>query len=294
MCDGMNVEEKEFHLVRWCLRKKHPVDTLSKCYSLPAQNTYVMTVLVNNRPLVRVFHQGCERNLPDDKREKPKKRKIQKSEKFNIGTWNVRTLNGDFKLENLCQEMERMKIDILGVAETHWNTESASTFEEYGYMVIQSSRKDKIHRQGVAVILNKKAASYLSDYRLYSERLMSISLEIGSTHLKIFQVYAPDSTYQESEITAFLQSQLNLTRRSDDIMLMGDFNGKLGSDASLHWPDVAGKFIPGQGNENGERFLQFCALHNLSIMNTMYRHKSSRLVTWIPPDGRTKKNIKIE
>ncbi len=96
---------------------------------------------------------------------------------------------------------------------------------------LQSSRKDKSHRQGVAVIFNKKAASYLSDYRLYSERLMSISLEIGSNHLKIFEVYAPDSTYQESEITAFyqhLQSQLNLTCRSDNIMLIGDFNGKLG------------------------------------------------------------------
>ena len=56
--------------------EKHPVDTLSKCYSLPAQNKYVMTVLVNNPPLVRVFHQGCERNLPNDKREKPPEKEV--------------------------------------------------------------------------------------------------------------------------------------------------------------------------------------------------------------------------
>ena len=105
-----------------------------------------------------MLHQGCARNLPDEKREKTKNRKTKKSKKFNIGTWNVRTLNGDFTLENLCQEMERLKIDILGVAETHWNKETSSSFEEFGHVVIQSSRKDEIHHQGVAIILNKKAS----------------------------------------------------------------------------------------------------------------------------------------
>ena len=46
-------------------------------------------------------------------------------------------------------------------------------------------------------------------------------------------------------------------------MILGDFNAKLGSDASAIWPEIAGKFIPGQRNENGERFLQFCALNKL-------------------------------
>ena len=37
-----------------------------------------------------------------------------------IGTWNVRTLLKPEKLANVTKEMERVKIDILGLAETRW------------------------------------------------------------------------------------------------------------------------------------------------------------------------------
>ena len=63
-----------------------------------------------NRPLVRV-NQGCVRNQPEG------------CIVTNIGTWNVRTLNEGGKRQHLLSEMTRMKIDILGVSETHWNME---------------------------------------------------------------------------------------------------------------------------------------------------------------------------
>ena len=39
---------------------------------------------------------------------------------LNIGTWNVRTLYQPGKLDNLIQELNHMKIDIMGIAETRW------------------------------------------------------------------------------------------------------------------------------------------------------------------------------
>lgn len=85
-----------------------------------------------NRPLVRV-NKGCVSNLPEG------------CKATNIGTWNVRTLNQEGKLENLIKEMSRLKIDILGVAETHWTKETPEAFEQDGYVILQSSRKDNIH-----------------------------------------------------------------------------------------------------------------------------------------------------
>ena len=84
-----------------------------------------------NRPLVRVYHQGCVRKLPEDRTA------------VNIGTWNVRTLNEDGKIEHLLNEMSRLRIDILGVAETHWNTDTPESWETDGYIIFSSSRKDK-------------------------------------------------------------------------------------------------------------------------------------------------------
>ena len=39
---------------------------------------------------------------------------------LNIGTWNFRTLYQPGKLDNLIQELNHMKIDIMGIAETRW------------------------------------------------------------------------------------------------------------------------------------------------------------------------------
>ena len=79
----------------------------------------MMITIQNNRPPVRVNHQGCVSNMPDEKNQKRKKiityknKKIAKSNKpkknyikhsgsptektLNIGTWNVRTLNSRSK-----------------------------------------------------------------------------------------------------------------------------------------------------------------------------------------------------
>ncbi|KAL4710024.1 hypothetical protein ACJJTC_016002 [Scirpophaga incertulas] len=38
---------------------------------------------------------------------------------FKIGTWNVRSLKSPEKVFNLCKEMNRLNIDILGISDTN-------------------------------------------------------------------------------------------------------------------------------------------------------------------------------
>ena len=80
-----------------------------------------------NGPIVWV-KKGCLNNLPKG------------CEAVNTGTWNTRTLFRDFKLENLLAEIIRLKIDIIGVSETHWTKETPEAFEQNGYVIIQSPR----------------------------------------------------------------------------------------------------------------------------------------------------------
>ena len=47
------------------------------------------------------------------------KRRNKKSD-LKIGTWNVRTTAQSGKLENVMQEMELMKVDMMGIAEMRW------------------------------------------------------------------------------------------------------------------------------------------------------------------------------
>ena len=73
--------------------------------------------------------------------------------------------------------------------------------------------------------------------------------------------------------------------------MMGDWNARVGPDAHEEWPGTAGKFGFGSTNERGLRLLEFAKLHNMVIANTKYKHKQSRRVTWVAPDGITKSQI---
>ena len=52
-----------------------------------------------------------------------------------------------------------------------------------------------------------------------------------------------------------------------------------------------GKYGLGQANDRGSQLLQFCAINNLVISNTLFRHSMNRRATWISPDYKTKNQI---
>ena len=235
-----------------------------------------------HRPLVRV-KEGCVRNLPEG------------CIATNIGTWNVRTLNEEGKLQNLYMEMSRLKVDILGVSETHLDTDTPESFETDDYIVIHSSRKDHVHRQGVAFILTRRVANSLVNYNLVSERILSIDLDTPTGIITIFQIYAPDSSYNDTDVDNFyvlLQNEINNIKTTNSFIILGDFNAKVGNKSYINWPTVVGRFGIGNANDRGERLLQFCALNSLCIANTLYKQRNkSRLFTWLSPDGHTRNQI---
>ena len=103
-----------------------------------------------------------------------------------------------------------------------------------------------------------------------------IQLETGKEPLLIFQIYAPDSSYPDKDKDEFyniLQQEITKLPRKCRFILMGDFNGT------------------GNMNENGKRLLQFCAINDLGIINTMYKHPTKGLNTWSSPDGKTHNQI---
>ena len=79
---------------------------------------------------------------------------------LNIGTWNVRTLFQPGKLDNLIQELNHMKIDIMGIAETRW-TDTGKIVKD-DYTMTYSGGKD--HKNGVGIILKNEVAKSLIGY----------------------------------------------------------------------------------------------------------------------------------
>ena len=85
------------------------------------------------------------------------------------------------------------------------------------------------------------------------------------------------------EFFGTLQDEINILPSSEHIVLPGDFNASVGSQMQEIWPEVVGSYGAGKHNERGVKLLQFCAINNLFIANTIFKHKERRRYTWTSP-----------
>ena len=75
----------------------------------------------------------------------------RKTKPVRIGTWNVRTLLQKGKLDNVDQEMDRMKLNILGLAEVRWK--GAGSIKVGSKTLIYSGGDN--HERGVGILLHQ-------------------------------------------------------------------------------------------------------------------------------------------
>ena len=147
---------------------------------------------------------------------------------------------------------------------------------------------------GVGVWLSKSMLGSLLGYKPINGRLMSIRLQGTVKNLKIVQVYAPTSKATQEELDEFytdLQTEIDNTHKKDIVMVMGDFNAKVGSMQDLSEKGIIGRYAYGSRNENGEQLVDFALGNGLKMMNTTFHTHPRRLYTWTEPDGVSKHQL---
>ena len=91
-------------------------------------------------------------------------------------------------------------------------------------------------------------------------------------------------SYEEHDILSFysdLRTALRKVPKDDKIMLLGDFNARVGQDSGT-W-DVIGKHGIGNKISNGLHLLQLCSEFQLVVGNTYFRQKNKYKGTWLHP-----------
>ena len=119
-----------------------------------------------------------------------------------------------------------------------------------------------------------------------NDRLMTLRLQIqDEKHATIISAYAPTMTnpdHIKENFYADLHATLSSTPKNDKIILLGDFNARVGTDYKT-WEPVIGRNGVGKCNSNGELLLQMCTEHELLITNTLFRLPTRNKTTWMHP-----------
>lgn len=143
-----------------------------------------------------------------------------------IGTWNVRTLYKAGQLENVAQEMNRAKLDILGL-ENHTMLYSGG----------------EQHAKGVALITTEDVGKSILGCWTVSDRVMIVKLKGQPININLIQVYAPTSDAPGEDIQSFYEdlNKAFSTCKSPEIhIVMGDFNAKVGNHSELRVTGIYG------------------------------------------------------
>ena len=102
--------------------------------------------------------------------------------------------------------------------------------------------------------------------------MISVCFQGKPFNITVIQGYALTSNTEEAEVEWFYedpQDLLELTPRKDVLLIIGDWNANVGSQAT---PGVTGNFGLGVQNEAGQRIIEFCQENALVIANTLFQH----------------------
>ena len=108
---------------------------------------------------------------------------------------------------------------------------------------------------------------------------------VKNEHMTIICAYAPTLVTDEDIINQFyddLDSAIRRADKSDKIILLGDFNARVGSRSDL-WEGVLGPHGTGKMNQNGLRLLSLCSEHDLIITNSLFKLKDKHKTSWMHP-----------
>ena len=111
----------------------------------------------------------------------------------------------------------------------------------------------------MALVIGKTAAAALVSFKPVNDRIISARFKTTTAHVTIVQVYAPILAANNQHIEEFydqLQEELNSIPVSDRVMVIGDFNAKVGEREEGE-ESAVGRFGFGERNERGDMLVNF-------------------------------------
>ena len=200
--------------------------------------------------------------------------------------WNVRTL---FDRETTNRPERRTalvaakyNIDIAVLSETRFH--ASGSLNDLKYTFYCSGKPNGERREaGVGFAIKMDIVKIPQPV---SDRIMTMRIPLTKDRqVAIVCAYAPTMANPEENKDTFysqLKSTLRNTPSTDKLLLIGDFNARIGRENDK-WPLALGKYGTGKCNSNGDLLLALCTEFDLIVTNTMFKQKDAHKTTWTHP-----------
>ncbi|XP_066997967.2 craniofacial development protein 2-like [Anabrus simplex] len=180
----------------------------------------------------------------------------------------------------LAESAKRVHMDVLGISDIRGR---GGNEEEIGdYKLYLADVKKGRAESGVWLFIRNTTAHNIVSVRHINERMMRVDLAVGVIIMRIVSIYSPCEGAVEVEIDMFYEALSDIVvrvNRKDRIVLMSDFNVRVGKRTE-GYERVIGKCGEDmESNRNGKRLLDFCASMCLAVTNTL-KHKAIHCYTW--------------
>ena len=197
---------------------------------------------------------------------------------------NLQEISDCRKTAIINNELSRLNVDIATLQETRLPDSGSIKEKEYTFYW-HGKGSDERREHGVGFAVKNNLVRMIEPGSYGSERLLTIRLNTTDGPVTIISVYAPTLNYQAEEKDQFYEQLSDLVRsipKEEQLFLLGDFNARVGND-NESWSSCLGKFGEGKMNENGQRLLELCTIHNLCITNSFFQTKPQHKVSWMHP-----------
>ena len=223
-----------------------------------------------------------------------------KKDIFRLGTLNVNGMktNTETKLKQLAEDMEKYKIDILAIQETHIQdrttttikTTQGKTYIAYNGQWQEDKAKTKYTGTGFIVTSDIQVT-----FKEHTDRLTYIRFYTKTGPAYAISAYAPTlpkSEQNEQIRTDFYDSLDKLIQtipKRADTYILGDFNAKTGDAHKTH-PNIVGPYGKGKTNSNGNSLIDFVDRQQMTLVNTYFKHKLAHIATWTKNELPSRRN----
>ena len=155
----------------------------------------------------------------------------------------------------VAQQLASYNIDVAALTETRLEGEGSLTEVGQGYTFFwKGVPPGQPRHHGIGLAIKSNIARTLTEQPVgHSTRLMSVRIPLErSKYMTIICAYAPTLVADEDIMDQFhcsLTQLLQSVTREDKLWLLGDFNARVGADATV-WPEVLGRHGTGSMASN--------------------------------------------